>query len=175
MIMGLHSDPANIKHVSPYQMEMQKRLWASVLESEVQTAVMTGIPLVIPELGSYCPVPANLNDEDFDESSAKLPSPRPLCDLTDSLYQVSLAMSLPQRVKAFWVVQRSIPDVNEAIEVACEIQRCWCSLPLTLSLQHSQPTTSDRGGLLHRILLDFYVRQVLLYLYKPLLFGFQEY
>ena len=175
MTMGLHIDPAKIKHLSPYQMEMRKRLWASVLETEVQVSIMTGMPLVIPELGSYCPVPANLYDEDFDESSSKLPPPRPLCDLTDSLYQIYLAMSLPHRIRASSLVHRSIPDVGEAIEIGREIQRSCCSLPLTLSLQHSQPATGDRGGFLHRILLDFYLRRSLLCLYRPLLFDYQDY
>ena len=175
IIMGLHLDPAKIKLISPYQMEMRKRLWATVLEMEVQASIMTGMPLIITDLQSYSPVPANLNDEDFGESSAKLPPPRPLCDLTDSLYQICLAMSLPQRLKAFSLVQRSIPDVNEAIETGRAIQKCLNSLPSTLDLRHSQPAIGDRGGLLHRVLLDFYIRRSLLYLYKPFLFGYQEY
>jgi hypothetical protein len=73
MIMGLHLDPANIKSISLYQMEMRKRLWATVLELDLQASMMAGMPLIASDLDCYNPVPTNLNDEDFDEPSTKLP------------------------------------------------------------------------------------------------------
>ena len=173
MIIGLHLDPANIKSISLYQMEMRKRLWATVLEIDLQASMMGGMPLIAPELDSYNPVPTNLNDEDFDESSTKLPPSCPLCDLTDSLYQVYLATSLPQRFRALSLVQRSTPDADEAIEVGREVEKCLSSKPLILSLHRSQLVPGNRGDLSHHVLLDLYLRRPLLCLYKPLLYSDQ--
>ncbi|KAG9193739.1 hypothetical protein G6011_03774 [Alternaria panax] len=173
MVMGLHLDPANMKSISLYQMEMRKRLWATVLEIDLQASMMGGMPLIAPELGSYNPVPTNLNDEDFDESSTKLPASRPRNDLTDSLYQVYLATSLPQRFKALSLVQRSTPNANEAIEIGRTVEKCLIFKPSVLSLHRSQLMPGDRGDLLHRILLDLYLRRPLFCLYKPLLYNDQ--
>ena len=173
MIMGLHLDPANIKSISLYQMEMRKRLWATVLELDLQASMMAGMPLIASDLDCYNPVPTNLNDEDFDEPSTKLPPSRPLDDLTDNLYQVYLAMSLPHRFKALSLVQRSTPDVNEAIEIGRKVEKCLSSKPLILSLHRTQLMPGNRGDLLHRILLDLYLRRPLFCLYKPLLYNDQ--
>ncbi|CAG5158975.1 uncharacterized protein ALTATR162_LOCUS5351 [Alternaria atra] len=173
MIMGLHLDPANIKSISLYQMEMRKRLWATVLELDLQASMMAGMPLIASDLDCYNPVPTNLNDEDFDEPSTKLPPSRPLDDLTDSLYQVYLAMSLPHRFKALSLVQRSTPDVNEAIEIGRKVEKRLSSKPLILSLHRTQLMPGNRGDLLHRILLDLYLRRPLFCLYKPLLYNDQ--
>jgi hypothetical protein len=173
MIMGLHLDPANIKSISLYQTEMRKRLWATVLELDLQASMMAGMPLTARDLECYNPIPTNLNDEDFDESSTKLPPSRPLSDLTDSLYQVYLASTLPQRFKALSLVQRATPDLNEAIEVGRKAEKCLVSKPLVLSLHRSQLIPGDRGDLLHRVLLDLYLRRPLFCLYKPLLYSDQ--
>ncbi|RYN25258.1 hypothetical protein AA0112_g8631 [Alternaria arborescens] len=173
MMIGLHWDPANIKSISLYQKEMRKRLWATVLEIDLQASMMGGMPLIAPDLDNYNPVPTNLNDEDFDESSTKIPASRPLSDLTDTVYQVYLATSLPQRFEALSLVQRSTPDANEAIEIGRKVEKCLVSKPSILSLHRSQLMPGDRGDLLHRVLLDLYLRRPLFCLYKPLLYNDQ--
>jgi hypothetical protein len=127
MVMGLHMDPITVSGVSPYQVEMRRRLWATILEMDLQASMTAGMPLVVPKLDSYNLVPANLNDVDFDEVSTKLPTSRPLSTLTDSLYQVCLATSLPQRLKALSLVQRSVPNTEEAIELGRKVEECLSS------------------------------------------------
>ena len=174
MAMGLHTDPTRLPGVTPYQVEMRRRLWATILEMDLQASMTVGMPVVVPELDSYNLVPANLNDSDFDEHSTKLPTSRPLGNLTDNLYQVCLATSLPQRLKALSLVQRSAPNREEAVELGKKVQECLSRKPSVLSLQHNGAAPSDGGSLLHRVLLDLYLRRPLLCLYKPLLLGEQH-
>ncbi|KAF1938012.1 hypothetical protein EJ02DRAFT_505683 [Clathrospora elynae] len=174
MVMGLHMDPTGVSGVSPYQAEMRRRLWATLLEMDLQASMTAGMPLIVPTLDSYNLVPANLNDTDFDESSTKLPRSRPLNNLTDSLYQVCLATSLPQRLRALSLVQRTAPDTDEAIELGRKVEECLSRKPSVLSLHHNQVAPSDEGALLHRVLLDLYLRRPILCLYKPLLLADQQ-
>jgi hypothetical protein len=174
MVMGLHTDPTAVPSVTPYQVEMRRRLWATILEMDLQASMTAGMPLVVPKLDSYNLVPANLNDMDFDESTAKLPTSRPLGTQTDNLYQVCLATSLPQRLKALSLVQRSAPNVEEAIELGRKVEECLSRKPPVLQLHNNDTAHMDGGSVLHRVLLDLYLRRPLLCLYKPLLLGGQQ-
>jgi hypothetical protein len=174
MVMGLHMNPTGVTGVSPYQVEMRRRLWATILEIDLQASMMAGMPLVVPSLDSYNLVPANLNDVDFNESSTKLPTSRPLNNLTDSLYQVCLATSLPHRLKALSLVQRSAPNTEEVVELGQKVEECLSRKPSVLSLRHNSVAPIDEGALLHRMLLDLYLRRPLLCLYKPLLLADQK-
>lgn len=170
MLMGLHLDPTGMKDCSPYQVEMRWRLWASVLEIDLQTSMMVDLPLAVPELNSYHPVPSNLNDDDFDEHSKTLPVSHPLNDLTDSLYQIYLAASLPPRLKAVSLVQRFTSDAREIMEMGRKIGECLCGKPSVLGLQYGQVTSGNDGSLLNRVHLDIHMRRTLQYIYRPLLF-----
>lgn len=171
MVMGLHTDPSSVPGITPYHMEMRRRLWATILEMDLQASMTAGMPLVVPKLDSYNLVPANLNDSDFDELSAKLPTSRPLSNLTDNLYQVCLATSLPQRLKALSLVQRSAPNTEEAVELGRKVEECLLRKPSVLNLHNNNIAPADGGSLLHRVLLDLYLRRPLLCLYKPILLG----
>lgn len=174
MVMGLHTDPTAVPGATPYQIEMRRRLWATILEMDLQASMTAGMPLVVPKLDSYNLVPANLNDIDFDESSTKLPTSRPLSTQTDNLYQVCLATSLPQRLKALSLVQRSAPDTDEAMELGRKVEECLSRKPSALQLHNNDAAQMDGGSVLHRVLLDLYLRRPLLCLYKPLLLNAQQ-
>lgn len=174
MAMGLHMDPTSVPGITPYHIEMRRRIWATILEMDLQASMAVGMPVVVPKLDSSNLVPANLNDTDFDESSTRLPTSRPLSTQTDSLYQVCLASSLPQRLKAVSLVQRSAPNAEEAVELGRKVEECLARKPSVLNVHNRGTAPSDPGSLLHRVLLDLYIRRPLLCLYKPLLLGEQQ-
>ncbi|KAE8849671.1 hypothetical protein P3342_004164 [Pyrenophora teres f. teres] len=175
MLMGLHSDPKGMKDISPYQLEMRRRLWATVLEIDLQTSILVNLPLIVPELTSYHPVPSNLNDEDFDEYTKTLPKSRPLSDLTDSLFQVCLAVSLPSRLKAVSLIQRPTPDTKEILEIGRKIEECLSSKPRVLCLDYNQSAPSHGGLFSNNVQFDVHIQRTLQYLYRPLLFTGQAY
>ncbi|KAF2705744.1 hypothetical protein K504DRAFT_387208 [Pleomassaria siparia CBS 279.74] len=170
MAMGLHVDASSVKKMTPYQMEMRRRLWVTILEMDVQTSMATGMPLVVPELGHENLVPVNIDDADFDEDSIALPAPRSLETYTDSLYQVYLAQSLPARLRALSLVQLACPDIEDAVKAGRKVEEHLLRKPAVLNLYNSAGAApTDSGSLLHRVVVDLYLRRALLYLYKPLL------
>jgi hypothetical protein len=171
MVMGINLDPSTIKDYAPYQAEMRRRLWATILEIDLQASIATGMPIVLPSVDSNSLVPSNLNDLDFDESSTSLPSPHSLDTYTDNIYQVILASSLPQRLRAVSMNQRSKPDLQEALTLGNEVEECINRIPQVVSLHNDSAAPLDGGCLLHRVLLDLYLRRPVLGLYKSLVLG----
>lgn len=83
---GLHRELSPTVE-SPYRREMKRRIWASIREMELQNYFEYGLPTLLHNIESDVAAPANLNDEDFDESSTILPASRPLSEYTCSSYQ----------------------------------------------------------------------------------------
>lgn len=169
MVLGLHIDNATILQIPPFQAEMRRRLWATVLEIDLQASMATGMPLVMPEISAVSIVLSNLDDSMFDESSISLPTSQSLETYTDNLYQIILASSLHQRLKALSLVQRPTINVQEATSIGHQVEDCLLRIPKILSLDAKNAQYPDSGSLLHRVLLDLYLRRPLLCLYKPLL------
>ncbi|KAF2621413.1 hypothetical protein BU25DRAFT_426557 [Macroventuria anomochaeta] len=171
MVMGLNVDPAIVSGITPYMAEMRRRLWATILEVDLQASMFCGMPLVVPELNSGSVVPSNINDAEFDEFSAVLPTSYPMHTYTDNLYQVVLASSLPQRIRALSIIQYSTLDIQEGIRLGRKAEECLSQKPQTLNLHNNDGSPIDGGSLLHRVLLDLYMRRPVLRLYKALLLG----
>ncbi|KAF2821649.1 hypothetical protein CC86DRAFT_426013 [Ophiobolus disseminans] len=169
MVMGLHLDPSAITGFAPFQAEMRRRLWATILEIDLQASMATGMPTVFPTIDLFPLEPSNLNDLDFDETMATLPKSHPLATYTDNIYQVLLASSLPQRLAALSVIQGSTPDLKKAIYHGTKVEECINCIPRIVSLHNNDAAPLDGGSLLHRVLLDLYLRRPILCLYKPLL------
>ena len=172
-IMGLNVDPASISGISPYNAEIRRRLWATILEMELQASMFCNMPLVVPEINLNSLLPSNINDVDFDETSATLPVSQSSNTYTDNIYQVVLASSLLQRIKALSLIQHFTPDTQEGIGLGKKIEECLLRKPQEIDV-HSNGAPLDGGSLMHRVLLDLYLRRPLLRLYKALLLGHQK-
>lgn len=171
MVMGLNVDPAIVSGITPYMAEMRRRLWATILEVDLQASMFCGMPLVIPELNSSSVIPSNLDDTQFDEGSTALPASQPKHVYTDSIYQLVLAASLPQRMKALSVIQHSTPDIQDGIRFGRKVEECLLQKPQTMSLLDNDESPRDSGALIHRVLLDLYIRRPLIRLYMALIHG----
>ncbi|KAJ5413513.1 hypothetical protein N7465_005818 [Penicillium sp. CMV-2018d] len=85
MRMGYHRDPSHLPGISPFQGEMRRRLWATVLMGDTLVSNQMGMPRMISDWKWDTTEPRNLNDTDFDEQSIDLPPSRPLTKYTNSL------------------------------------------------------------------------------------------
>ncbi|KAL4785297.1 putative fungal-specific transcription factor [Aspergillus varians] len=83
--MGYHRDPSHFPGISPFQGEMRRRLWATVLMSDILISNQMGMPRMISDWKYDTSEPRNLNDDDFDKDTAKLPPSRPETELTAAL------------------------------------------------------------------------------------------
>lgn len=164
MVMGLHLNLTEYTDLSAFQMELRRRLWITIVEIDLQASIESGMPVTIPDVEFG--VPANLNDGDFDESS-ELPQSKGLHEWTESLALVTLAMSLPHRIRAMMLVRTAV-DQSEIAKHGRRLEECLRQIPYPLKLDQASNTSEDPMMLLNRVLLDVYTRRPLLCLYRPI-------
>lgn len=83
--MGYHRDPCHFPGISPFRGEMRRRLWATVLMSDILISNQMGMPRMISDWQYDTAEPRNLNDADFDEDTVELPQSRPETEHTTAL------------------------------------------------------------------------------------------
>jgi Fungal specific transcription factor domain len=169
MLMGLHLNPDDFSEISVFQAEMRKRLWMTILEMDLQASMAAGMQSIVPDLDFTHLSPSNINDSDFDESSFELPPSKPLHEWTNSLAQVTLAMSLPQRLKVTSLVTRTTPemDLAKAVVEGRRLEEFLRHIPAPLKVEQAYEHCPP--ALLNTVMLDMFVRRPLLCLYRPLL------
>ncbi|KAL5341960.1 hypothetical protein BJX70DRAFT_11508 [Aspergillus crustosus] len=167
MVMGLHLDLSTCTNLSAFQRELRRRLWVTVVEMELQASIAAGMPSSIPDI-DFGPVPpTNIDDTDFDESTADLPAGKPWGIMTDASTQMVLANSLPIRLKTASLAQRNSLDPDStAATLSLQLQACLYQVPMILKLGPSTMPSDEPAALLNRILLDLFVRRSLFQLQR---------
>lgn len=173
MVMGLHLNLTEYAELSAFQIEQRRRLWITIVEMDLQASIASGMPVTIPEIDFGPLTPANLNDTDFDDSTVELPPSKNLHEWTDSLAQVTLAMSLPHRIRAMMLVRTvgSGMDLSEVVNQGRRLEECLRLIPSPLKLEQAPKSGDNPTMLLNRVLLDVYTRRPLLCLYRPIVMG----
>ncbi|KAF3394211.1 hypothetical protein F1880_005082 [Penicillium rolfsii] len=170
MVMGLHVNLSQSANLSFYQAECRRRLWITIVELDLQISIVSGMPVMTPNLDFGPLTPSNLNDADFDESTPEPPSPSSLSKETDSLAQITLATSLAHRIDVMNTVQHTSPHENlgERAEQARRLEEYLSDIPCQLKLHHS--TESARPAIvLNHVLLDIFIRRPLICLLRPVI------
>lgn len=100
MYMGLHRDPSHLSQMTRYRAEMRRRLWATILELNLQYAFEAGgMPLISCDDYDALP-PADLDDEELDDridDADKRPASRGVA--TQMSVAVALFRSFPVRLR----------------------------------------------------------------------------
>ncbi|PLN76554.1 hypothetical protein BDW42DRAFT_178446 [Aspergillus taichungensis] len=173
MVMGLHLNPTKFAELSAFQIEQRRRLWVTVVEMDLQASIASGMPVTIPDIDFSPLTPTNLNDTDFDELAVELPPSKGLHEWTDSLAQITIAMSLPHRIRAMMLVQTvsSRMDLSEIVKQGRQLEECLQLVPSPLKIEQAPRSGDSPTMLLNRVLLDIYIRRPLLCLYRPIVMG----
>ncbi|KAI9880681.1 MAG: hypothetical protein M1830_001314 [Pleopsidium flavum] len=170
MTMGLHRDPTESPNISIFQREQRRRLWMTIVEMDLQTSLTCGMPTMVRGADFNCCSPANVDDLDLFEVMTEYPVSRPLNEWSDSLSQVTLARSLPQRLEAISLVSNINLEVDywEVLKHGRKLEESLQDLPAILKSDYvSKEGNEGPGRLFTRILLDTYIRRALLCLYRP--------
>ena len=94
MQMGLHRDPEHLPKMSILNVELRRRLWATIMEMTVQSSLEAGLPPLISFSDFDTKPPLNINDSDIDESTQVLPTARDRAIFTQTSLQLALLQSL---------------------------------------------------------------------------------
>ncbi|KAE8162421.1 hypothetical protein BDV40DRAFT_300449 [Aspergillus tamarii] len=116
MQMGLHQDPDCLEEMSIQQKEIRRRLWYTILEINVQSALDSGmIPMITNTDYNTQPPSIAINDEPQDNTEAST---------SDGIsFQPLLAESLPLRLRATIVINslQDEPSYDEVVALGDEL------------------------------------------------------
>ncbi|MCJ1307593.1 hypothetical protein MMC25_001240 [Agyrium rufum] len=168
MAAGLHRDPSVIqKQTSAFDKEMRRRIWATVLELELQACLDRGMPASLEEGHWDCPPPANLHDEDLDPLAEELPPSLPTDRYTASSFLHLAYRSIQLRVY-LTSLQSKIGDSLPYDQVLLLDERIMQSLSEIPNWQESDrnPITS-LSSVLPQAMLKIQLHQYLPLIHRP--------
>ncbi|KAE9366405.1 putative Zn(II)2Cys6 transcription factor [Stipitochalara longipes BDJ] len=85
MRMGYHRDPDHFPGISPFEGEMRRRIWATILILDLALSLEMGLPRSATDTHIDTKQPRNLRDCDFEENTTEMPPPRPETEWTPVL------------------------------------------------------------------------------------------
>ncbi|KAM6529843.1 hypothetical protein FALCPG4_007969 [Fusarium falciforme] len=85
MRMGYHRDPDHFPGISPFECEMRRRIWTTILQLDLVISLEMGLPRSATDTHIDTKSPRNLRDCDFDEDTTEMPPPRPETEWTPVL------------------------------------------------------------------------------------------
>lgn len=166
MSAGFHRDPSVLgEKVSFFDQEMRRRLWATIIEMELQISIDRGMPSASAGIPSDTATVLNVHDEELERNSR--PTSRSLREHTATSYLHISRSSFSLRVSLNSMINDlSSPLVHENVlnyedMIARELQR----LPFN-SGSHRQAHGNEKMNMV-RMLLDIQLRQFLVMLHAP--------
>ncbi|OTA97228.1 hypothetical protein M434DRAFT_392180 [Hypoxylon sp. CO27-5] len=171
LTVGLHQDPDHVvAKISPYIAEMRRRLWATMVEFDVQASFDQGLPTLLSSVHNDADAPKNIEDDSFDENSQDLPVSRPPNDYTSSSYQHLSRRSLALRIDLNKMLTGPPPDLEweQVLQYSDMITHEIDQLP-AWDLENEKNSEYSQKPILAHTLLHLQLRQYLIPLHQPYL------
>lgn len=146
---GLHRDPPSTD--SPYSKEMQRRIWSTLRELDLQNSFEHGLPTLLHCLDSDVAAPANVEDHEFNEESEAIPTkPESQYQYTRTSYQHLSARSWRLRLDIsrllYGAGSTKPPSHEEVLRYTHEITEALDALP-PLAIGTAGTDASSRSNL----------------------------
>jgi len=74
--LGLHRDGAYLKHLTPYEIEMRRRVWWGLCMLDTRASEDQGMDYTIAHGSFDTKLPLNINDADIDPATTQMPAER---------------------------------------------------------------------------------------------------
>lgn len=166
--LGLHRDPQYFPQMSILHSELRRRLWATVLDLAIQTALETGmVPILALDECNTRP-PANINDDAISSTTATAPTPLPAGVYTDTSLQIHLLASLPTRYNITRhlniLSSDPVPPYDELIRLGAELS-ATCNM--TAVALKTYPPSLAHPTPFHARHLDLSTRRFLFAAHRP--------
>lgn len=165
---GLHRDPVHFPTVSAFDAEMRRRVWATILELNIQLSIDAAMPPLIDERDFDTRPPANVDDDVIDPTMPVLP-PVQLKDIyTDSSLQIVLLQSYSTRLQIAKMINECGEQLYEkALQLGSKLTAACKEMEALIHTHISRARSRVRPTSFHYKLMDTLLRRFLLNLYRP--------
>ncbi|KAF5540642.1 Zn(2)-C6 fungal-type DNA-binding domain-containing protein [Fusarium phyllophilum] len=140
MAAGCHREVIPTARISPFSREMRRRLWATIVELDLQASIERGMPPNV-RIGDFnIKPPLNVDDEGLGESMQDSLARMPITTLTSTSFQALLYRSLPVRLKicAFINGNGEEVDFEKVLELEEELGQALRDIP-AWDIPHANP------------------------------------
>ncbi|KAF3771151.1 hypothetical protein M406DRAFT_245254, partial [Cryphonectria parasitica EP155] len=165
--MGYHRDPRHFPHISPLQGEMRRRLWSTVLLSDILISGQMGMPCMICDEQYDTTEPRNLNDADLNDDTKELPAGRPETEITTTLGLIARRRLLTVLSTISTLTAAVKPhSYKETLRIDAALNEAEASLPQPLRMRSMAASVMDTAQtIISRIFLRhlYYKGQIMLH------------
>ena len=167
--MGYHRDPKHLPQMPQWHAEMRRRLWATIIELNTQSALDSGMPPLFSFDDFDTEAPANIDDIDLDENTIERATSRSSDVFTQTSLQLMLLSSLQSRLEIIRHANsvRYNPSYDEALALGNELTKICKTNNLFITRINSVTPHLPRISQLQRNLLDLNTRRFLLSVHRP--------
>ncbi|PQE18701.1 C6 zinc finger domain-containing protein [Rutstroemia sp. NJR-2017a BBW] len=168
MSIGLHRDPTHFPKIGPFQTEMRRRLWATVLELSLQSSSDLGMAPLFSPNDYNTELPSNVDDADLTEDMKTLPQSKPVTTFTQTSIQLLLMKTFYTRLEIAKTVNsfRNEASYEDTIRLGSTLTNAARSN--SALLQSFLASSSPRKPTpFHIKLHDFYTTHWLLSIHRP--------
>ncbi|KAH8905696.1 hypothetical protein BR93DRAFT_968935 [Coniochaeta sp. PMI_546] len=171
--IGLHRDGTNFPHLKPFEIEMRRRLFWSLLMLDLRSAEDQGTECIIADGSFDTQFPLNINDADISPESTDLPQSREgptdmtfcllrfeICNLARKLYQAS-TIAAPEMTR------------EDTLRVLQERENMLLDLYNTLEAKYLRDSSAEESpmywvvGNIARVI----VAKMITVIYQPIMFA----
>ncbi|KAF5638463.1 fungal transcriptional regulatory n-terminal [Fusarium tjaetaba] len=131
MAAGYHREVILATKISPFSREIRRRLWATIVELDLQASIERGMPPNV-RIGDFnIKSPLNVDDEMLEESMQDSLAGMPVATLTNTSFQALLYGSLPVRLKICAFINGCCEEVDfdKILELEEELRQALQDIP----------------------------------------------
>ncbi|KAI0467848.1 hypothetical protein F4859DRAFT_492832 [Xylaria cf. heliscus] len=169
--IGLHQDPDTISSdLSPYNKEMRRRIWSTIVEFDLQASFDLGVPTLLSQVHFDVEPPRNIDDDSFDKDSTEIPISKPRSEYTFSSYAHFSRQSIPARLELYKVLTGPPVDLDweQVLQYTDMVTHEIDALP-SWDLEFDKSSDVPHKPALAYTLLHIQLRQFLMPLHQPFL------
>lgn len=120
--LGLHRDGTHFEHLSPYEIEMRRRVWWALCMMDVRASEDQGTDYTIARGSFDTKFPLNINDADIEPGTTKMPTEREgITDMTFLLVSYEISEVTKQMMAPS--AKEGAPGIEEQSRLLSEIYR----------------------------------------------------
>jgi hypothetical protein len=167
--LGLHVDPRTLASVTPFESELRRRLWLTVMELATITSLNSTYPLLVSAEDYQVPLPSNISDSKIGNGNGSDISEAHMKDSgLDCSLQLMLAKSLRLRMKIIRELNGMSGEASYegTIALAKSLQTQCREMAEFFEHDNTREQGTSTTGF-HQKFLDTYFRRVILFLHRP--------
>ncbi|KAK5996985.1 Transcription factor lepE-like protein [Cladobotryum mycophilum] len=148
MFLGLHRDPKHLGGMTIYRAEIHRRLWATVLELNMQFSFEAGGAPLISTAHYDTQPPANLNDDELsDDKDGDKPAGHPSDVPTQTSVQRALVSTIPLRINLINHINNNRPGdaYEETLRFNSSLTKACRAMTQLLTSLRNKPDSPVRS------------------------------